>query len=155
MKTRTLAAELLLLAPDARRKRLRVAVKAAGSSLWPAQRALAAGGPIAPAEVAALRNRVARVLFKPTEATARDQELVACLLCAGALPGRQRMQARALLKRVDTATAPPAIAWLCAYYGDETVPELVERLLRATAAQPTFGDGAFDPGPSSGVWSAY
>jgi hypothetical protein len=151
----SLAEDLLLLASSAPRKRLRVAVKAAGSSLRPARRALAAHGPVKPAELAALRNRVSRVMLKPTEATARDQELVACLLCAGALSGRQRMLARALLKRVDAATAPPAIAWLCGYYGDATVAELAERLMRATAPQQTFPDGAFDPGVSSGVWSRY
>jgi hypothetical protein len=147
METRTLAEDLLLLAPDAPRKRLRVAVKAAGSSLRAAKRARAT-----PPELTALQNRLSHVLLKPAEASEREQELVACLLCAGALIGRQRMLARSLLRGIDRATAPRAIVWLCAYYGDETVAELVERLLRATAPPPSFGDGAFDPGVSSGVW---
>ena len=140
---RTLTADLLLLAPDARRGRLRLAVKAAGGSRRRA-------ATVAPNELAALRMHVSRVLMKPAEASARDQELVACLLCAGALAGRQRAMARALLRGIDVASAPPAIAWLCDYYGADTVPELADALMEATADRPTIPEGALDTGPDTG-----
>ena len=55
--------------------------------------------------------RMSRSLLHPRQATARDLDLVAVLMAAGALSGRQRMHARTLLARVDAAAAPPAIAW--------------------------------------------
>jgi hypothetical protein len=90
----------------------------------------------------------------PRQATARDLDLVAVLMAAGALSGRQRMHARTLLARVDAAAAPPAIAWLLKCHALSTTAELADKFLRETAPSPRFGDGAFDPGESSGISSS-
>jgi hypothetical protein len=168
---RALTDDLLLLAAGARRRRLRIAVRAAGhadrhrTTLRAASRSLVARGlasrvgwrdwaPSPDADIDALQSHVSRVLWRPREATDRDRDLIAVVLAAGALPGRQRMHARTLLARVDAAAAPPAIAWLLKCYGLSTTAELADRFLRATAPSQRFEDGAFDPGESSGIWLA-
>ena len=166
----SLSEDLLLLAADAPRRRLRLALRAAGhaevrrTSLRRATNALTARGlvtrsgwrrhrPTRQAGVAARRAPVSRALWKPREASDRDRELVALLLLAGALAGRERMHARSLLARIDPKDAPPAIAWLLDRYRVQTTAELADRLLRDTRPRQRFEDGAFNPGETSGIWS--
>jgi hypothetical protein len=106
--------------------------------------------PTRAADVDALRRHLAHILFRPREATERDRDLVVVLMVAGVLPGRQRMLARTLLTAARTPS--PAVVWLLVECAASTPAELVDKLLRATAPQQTFPDGAFDPGVSSGVW---
>ena len=166
----TLTEDLVLLAARAPRRRLRLALRAAGhaerrrTSLRRATNALAAQGlvtrsgwrgykPTRQADVAARRARVSGALWKPRQASDRECDLVALLLLAGALTGRERMHARALMARIDPKDAPPAIAWLLDRYRAQTTAELADRLLSATRPRQRFEDGAFDPGVHSGAWS--
>jgi hypothetical protein len=168
---RSLVDDLLLLAPRARGKHLRVAVRAAAqaegkpTTLRRARRSLVARGLASPsgrrawtptpaAQLDALHTHVSLVLWRPRRATARDLDLVAVLLAAGVLTGRQRMHARTLLAPIDPSAAPPAIAWLLNRYAVSTTAELADTMLRETSQRRTSDGGASNPGESDGIWAA-
>jgi hypothetical protein len=168
---RSLTDELLLLAPRARRKHLRVAVRAAAqaegkrTTLRRARRSLVARGlaswsgrrtwtPTPAAALDALHAHLSLVLWQPRQATASDLDLVAVLLAAGVLSGRQRMHARTLLAPIDPNAAPPAIAWLLNRYAVSTTAELADALLRECPPGRRLEEGALNPGESDGIWSA-
>jgi hypothetical protein len=104
-------------------------------------------------ELASVRFRVGATVWRPRTAAPRDVDLAVLALAVGALTTGQRRSARGLL--VGLAARPPATTWLMDVRGIGSTTELADRLLRDTAAAPTFEDGAFDPGISSGVEWGY
>lgn len=168
----SLGAEVVLLAPDARRRRLHRAVEAAAradsgspTTVSAVIGDLEAGGLVRRAgwrriavtdraPVRATKQRVGQALLEPRTASPHDLDLAVLLLVAGALPASLRTLLRGVAVGFGTTyPVPPATAWLLARSRAEKPLDFVEGLLRKTRAPETFGDGAFDPGVSDGVVS--
>jgi hypothetical protein len=100
-------------------------------------------------ELAAVRFRVGATVWRPRGASPRDVDLAVLALAVGGLTSRERRSARGLL--LGLTACPPATTWLMEARGIDSTAELADQLLRETAPAPTFAEGAFDPGMTTGI----
>jgi hypothetical protein len=164
-----LTEEVILLALDGQRSRLRVVVNAAAHAdgdppmtLRGALRSLRAAGlverigrrrlaPTPAAKHVERRRLVGTVLFYPRGAAPREIDLAVLLLLSGTMPTRARRLARGLMVGLPADAITPMIAWLMRQYGVSTPRELADEILRETPEPMHFEEGAFDPGMAAGL----